>query len=364
MRQGNNAPRRFFFFDRISNARKIFSRVALAAGALVPSLGAGLWIMQDPAAVDPALGRAAVVAPMDAASRVYGALLVGIRRHAKPSSDDEPTQTASLGPSELPSLPMDVYDLNEAEAAALVSPRSGEPDAKPVATASLSKDESAPVPPTRPTDFGWLTSHRNKAREQTAPAQPELQQPRRRAAALSAPVPAGEPTLFEKFFGAPQERTPRAKSSVLAYAPQNGLLDDAPGVGVEAGGKIDRWTAVYDISAHTVYMPDGSRLEAHSGLGDKKDDPRFVHVRMRGATPPHVYDLTLREKLFHGVQALRLTPVDSRNHFGRTGLLAHTYMLGPRGDSNGCVVFRNYPAFLRAFLNGDVKRLAVVASRD
>ncbi len=52
-----------------------------------------------------------------------------------------------------------------------------------------------------------------------------------------------------------------------------------------------------------VYMPDGTKLEAHSGLGDKLDDPRFVHVRMRGATPPHLYDLTLRESLFHGVQA-------------------------------------------------------------
>jgi hypothetical protein len=47
--------------------------------------------------------------------------------------------------------------------------------------------------------------------------------------------------------------------------------------------------------------------------------------------------------------------------YGRDGLLAHTYMLGPRGDSNGCVSFRNYDAFLQAFLRGDVKRLAVVA---
>jgi hypothetical protein len=37
-------------------------------------------------------------------------------------------------------------------------------------------------------------------------------------------------------------------------------------------------------------------------------------------------------------------------------------MLGPNGDSNGCVSFRNYEAFLRAFESGQVKRLAVVAS--
>jgi hypothetical protein len=35
-------------------------------------------------------------------------------------------------------------------------------------------------------------------------------------------------------------------------------------------------------------------------------------------------------------------------------------MLGPKGESNGCVVFKNYNAFLQAFQNGQVKRLIVV----
>jgi hypothetical protein len=30
---------------------------------------------------------------------------------------------------------------------------------------------------------------------------------------------------------------------------------------------VDSHTAIYDIAAHTVYLPDGHRLEAHSGLG-------------------------------------------------------------------------------------------------
>jgi Protein of unknown function (DUF2778) len=120
------------------------------------------------------------------------------------------------------------------------------------------------------------------------------------------------------------------------------------------------WTAVYDISAHTVYLPDGTKLEAHSGRGGRLDDPRYVHEHMRGATPPNVYELALREKTFHGVQALRLKPVGGGNTFGRSGLLAHTYMLGPKGESNGCVVFKNYNAFLQAFQNGQVKRLIVV----
>jgi hypothetical protein len=109
-------------------------------------------------------------------------------------------------------------------------------------------------------------------------------------------------------------------------------------------------------------MPDGSKLEAHSGLRDKLDDPRYVHVKMHGATPPHTYDLVPREALFHGVQALRMIPVGGEGEiFGRTGLLAHSYMLGPNGDSNGCVSFKNYDAFLRAYQNGKVKRLVVVA---
>ena len=119
-------------------------------------------------------------------------------------------------------------------------------------------------------------------------------------------------------------------------------------------------TAVYDIAARAVYLPNGDRLEAHSGLGDKLDDPRYVHVRMRGPTPPNIYELTLREQPFHGVRAIRLNPVDDGKMFGRDGMLAHTYMLGPNGQSNGCVSFRDYQKFLDAYLRGEVDRLVVV----
>ena len=46
--------------------------------------------------------------------------------------------------------------------------------------------------------------------------------------------------------------------------------------------------------------------------------------------------------------------------FGRAGMLAHTYMLGPNGQSNGCVSFRDYQKFLNAYLRGDIDRLVVV----
>jgi hypothetical protein len=125
---------------------------------------------------------------------------------------------------------------------------------------------------------------------------------------------------------------------------------------LDAGGH----TAVYDIAARTVYLPDGTRLEAHSGLGSLLDNPRYIRTKMQGPTPPNVYHLSLREGLFHGVRAIRLVPVDDAKMFGRDGILAHTYMLGPNGQSNGCVSFRNYPAFLNAFLKGQVDRLVVV----
>jgi hypothetical protein len=35
-------------------------------------------------------------------------------------------------------------------------------------------------------------------------------------------------------------------------------------------------------------------------------------------------------------------------------------MLGPNGQSNGCVSFSDYPAFLDAYLKGEVDRLVVV----
>ena len=129
---------------------------------------------------------------------------------------------------------------------------------------------------------------------------------------------------------------------------------------IEDDGRI----AIYDITARTVYLPSGRRLEAHSGLGGFMDNPRQVHLRMRGPTPPGLYHLTLRERLFHGVRAIRLNPVDYSRMYGRDGILAHSYMLGANGQSNGCVSFSNYSEFLNAFLRGEFTRLAVVERLD
>ena len=129
------------------------------------------------------------------------------------------------------------------------------------------------------------------------------------------------------------------------------------------GAKAGNGVAVYDIKAAKVYMPDGSVLEAHSGIGKMADNPRYVNVKMKGPTPPHTYDLKLREKRFHGVEALRMLPVDGKNRNGRDGLLAHSYLLrGGREELHGCVAFKDYHRFLSAFKKGKVKQLVVVAS--
>lgn len=211
--------------------------------------------------------------------------------------------------------------------------------------------KAVPLPASRPGDFKFAQQSRVK------PGHSEMVE-RAKNAALAA-MASKTPSLFDRLFGKKPEPGP-----VLAYAGSDGgVTSDGTPTTPAGSSEDDKLTAIYDISARTVYMPDGTKLEAHSGLGAKMDDPRYVHVRMHGATPPHIYTLKPREALFHGVEALRMTPLGGEGAIhGRTGLLTHTYMLGPNGDSNGCVSFKDYAAFLRAYKRGEVRRLVVVAS--
>lgn len=190
-----------------------------------------------------------------------------------------------------------------------------------------------------------------------------------RELAQAVPMPTARPFRQAAIAEPDLRKRSRAPAGLLAYArPDAGSLGDeepafAPKRIVPSSPSLGAGTAVYDISASTVYLPNGEKLEAHSGLGSLRDDVRYVHVKNRGATPPHTYNLTMRESLFHGVAAIRLTPIGGeRKIHNRNGLLAHTYMLGPRGDSNGCVSFKDYKRFLAAFKRGEIKRLVVVPS--
>jgi hypothetical protein len=181
---------------------------------------------------------------------------------------------------------------------------------------------------------------------------------RAKAAVLS--ITGDRHSIQDKLWGKPDQQN----GGLLAYASADANFAATINQDPTKGGQApyDRSTAVYDISAKAVYLPDGTKLEAHSGLGDNLDDPRSERIRMRGVTPPHIYELKPREALFHGVPALRLNPIGGTEAIhGRDGLLAHTFMLGPNGDSNGCVSFRDYYAFLDAYKNKGIRKLAVVA---
>ncbi|WP_245431975.1 DUF2778 domain-containing protein [Aminobacter aminovorans] len=202
----------------------------------------------------------------------------------------------------------------------------------------------------------------------TAGPRPEL----RPEATAPRPADAGKADA-----GTPESEAPRVaekpeaqKPAKLAYARPE-IPEDKPGSTLGQslrslfGGKTraGNGVAVYDISAAKVYMPDGSVLEAHSGIGNMADNPRYVHVKMNGPTPPHTYNLKMRESRFHGVEAIRMLPVDGKNKYGRDGFLTHSYLLrGGREESHGCVAFADYKRFLTAFKQGKVKQMIVVPS--
>jgi hypothetical protein len=147
---------------------------------------------------------------------------------------------------------------------------------------------------------------------------------------------------------------PRTRPQKLAALPP------ASGIRIPDDDPQLQKTAIYDINAKAVYMPNGEKLEAHSGLGQYMDDPKHFKLRMRGVTPPNSYRLTMREARFHGVEAIRMNPEDMPAMNGRAGILVHPYMLGPNGQSNGCVSVKDYPKFLAAFKRGEVNRMVVV----
>ena len=130
------------------------------------------------------------------------------------------------------------------------------------------------------------------------------------------------------------ERTVRSKDHPPMIIPrarqqQQASLPPATGLRIPDDDPQLQKTAIYDINAKAVYLPDGEKLEAHSGLGQYMDDPKHVRLRMRGVTPPNSYKLTMREARFHGVEAIRMNPEDMPAMFGRNGILVHPYMLGP-----------------------------------
>jgi hypothetical protein len=283
-------------------------------------------------------------------------------------------QMASLETAaRLPSAPFPLPSLEAFPPSSPVIPPAGSlplPPGRDVP--EIGETETFPLPPARPPGFGAptqsTTPERHASRPDVAVARPAAQPDNR--------------NVFEKLFGWAHPSSPVVASTTTRTAANQPVVADRDSAAAASGlgrgplfsfpspfgnsapapiSGYDHYTAVYDISARVVYLPDGTRLEAHSGLGQALDNPRFVAERAVGPTPPHLYQLTLREALFHGVQALRLNPIGDGSVYGRDGFLAHPFMLGPNGDSNGCVSVKGYEAFLRAYQNGQINKLAVVA---
>ncbi|MCJ8518390.1 hypothetical protein ABID21_001297 [Pseudorhizobium tarimense] len=187
---------------------------------------------------------------------------------------------------------------------------------------------------------------------------------------MEGPLPTSRPQTAAKALEAmavaklakpeAEQEVEESAATVLAYARPDNPVKSLP----KASPIPDLGTkkiAIYDITNGVVHMPNGTKLEAHSGIGKMRDNPKYTHVKMKGPTPPGTYKLSMREKPFHGVAAIRLTSVDGTHPQGRTGLLAHTYLLRSRpGDSHGCVAFKNYDKFLAAFRRGEITHMVIV----
>ena len=364
--------------DQGRDPRQALMRIVPGAAALVLAGCVGVWVLhaRQTAAPEPIVARPAVAPASKVASKPFGDIIVdpSFVAELKPASPaDDASQLASLE-----AVPLTPFATPQPETApppaSTAIPLPENVPLPPKRDVPQIADE-APLPPARPAEFGSTAAPENHIAEQNRrPAGP--------------PAPVDNRNIFQKLLGLGQPSAPTVagkapESRVASIAPESHVASVAPetratftapegrvtgrplfgffGPPVAPVAGYDRYTAVYDISARTVYLPDGTRLEAHSGLGDALDDPRYVSERMRGPTPPNVYELEPREASFHGVQALRLIPVGDNTLYGRAGLLAHSYMLGPNGDSNGCVSFRDYDAFLRAYQSGQVKKLVVVS---
>jgi Protein of unknown function (DUF2778) len=304
--------------------------IALALAAVAVALGAAAWITDF---AQTALASVALPANIDRISSFEDRFF--------PAS----TSASLTGRAALQSLDRSaVVEMKVRAAKNLLAPRLMSRDFRVGLV-----DNEARVDEAKPTALTVIPLPRSRPPAAVLEARP--------GSALALADSAARPddrTLLQKLSGLLPGRV-----TLASLAPDGGLFRRGPDL---ASLGYDGLTAVYDISAHAVYLPNGSVLEAHSGMGSLRDDPDHVSVPNAGATPPAVYELKPRERQFHGVQALRMIPAEGSDTSGRSGLLAHSFMLGPKGDSNGCVSIRNYDRFLKAFTDGEINRLVVVPS--
>ena len=337
-------------------SRQIASETDLRAVALILSVVVGACMLHRIPAAAPRVAKAPTpprAVALTVASNPYGELVDPGFSRSKPDSPAKPPWLlATLEP--FPAAPTAAPTTDAAPSTATAPP------------------ENIPLPPKRevsePADGAPLPPPRPAVLEEPADTPGPVRHSAQPSVKTAAPAaPSDNRTFIEKLFGlaphsspapgpalgyaAPETSAlgrstavstlaePHSAPAVASATPENSAVGrSAPTSSLSGRGfgfgslfglgrssvsptsmGYDQYTAIYDLSAHTVYLPNGTKLEAHSGLGDRLDDPNHVNERMRGATPPHLYELKPREASFHGVQALRLNPIGGGDIFGRAG---------------------------------------------
>src|SRR5262249_51080240 len=223
---------------------------AAIVAALAAASAAAIWVSDPLSASAP---PESTDAPVSRIERSFFDLRFSVHQARRPpSSSDAKLQIANLLFAQKPT-----YESSSRIAPDEPAEVEAETDSAETAVAAI------PLPRSRPADANLALRDANPPSRDNEATRTE------------------DPTLLEKLSG-----LFRYRFTLASLTPNDGIFSSSPDL---AALGYDGQTAVYDISAHVVYLPNGSKLEAHSGLGESRDDPRHVSERKIGSTPPAVY---------------------------------------------------------------------------
>ena len=337
----------FIAFDRRRLSGRICTSLenALGAAALVSSLLFGVWMLQAGPAAVPEAGKApAGASPGKIVANPFGALLTDFQRRSHVATQASRDESVSLKPALEPMEPT----------------AAGEPVDRKLTSSSISQSvTNAPVPPRRPAELRLSAI-------QTAP-QAALRRPvAANTTSAVAPAVSDNRSLIEKMFDQRPASGPQASGPALAYAvPEGGVTGIARSVISGGQSGYNRRTAIYDISAHTVYLPNGAT--AGGAFGSRRRDRTIRASCMKecaGRRHQMFTSLLRANSFFMGFKRCVSNP-SARAIFSDAPDFWRILICScANGASNGCVSFKNYDAFLQAYQNGEIKHLAVVAHLD
>ena len=288
------------------------TRLALAEPAPPQALIRDLEASRPQVAVaTPAAPLPSAVPPVQTASLESDAIVPSV-----PSATPQPKPASPAVGDAAPVVPADAPPQPRPEQALEVPL----PTMRPIVTARLEAAPADKVPEPRPAPVVAAVAPATDGLDLPDSAPLPAFRPQRAVRSMPARGPQPSSSRYELAYASPETTKSESDDS-------GGFLSHIFGSGRSRLPGAGSGVAVYSIKDATVYLPNGDKLEAHSGMGRMTDNPRYADEKMRGPTPPNVYNLTMREHLFHGVEAVRMLPADGRNKFGRDGFLAHTYML-------------------------------------